>query len=188
MKQQTFRSIPMHLHRGAARLLILGTLLGTGLAARADDYGDIQQLMRSGKQAEALAKTEQYITARPKDPQLRFLKGVIQTDSGKSADALATFTSLTQDYPELPEPYNNLAALYAAQGQYDKARTALEMAVRLNPSYAVAHENLGDVYARLASQSYVKAQQLDSANTQLPVKLSLIRDVFTPKAKAPAKK
>jgi tetratricopeptide (TPR) repeat protein len=153
--------------------------------AHANDYGDIQLLMRSGKQAEALAKTEQYIAEKPRDPQLRFLKGVIQTDSGKPADAIATFTALTQDYPELPEPYNNLAALYASQNQFDKARVALEMAVRLNPSYAVAHENLGDVYARMASQSYAKAMQLDASNAQLPPKLNLIREVFAPKGKAP---
>lgn len=153
--------------------------------ALANDYGDIQLLMRSGKQAEALAKTEQYIAEKPRDPQLRFLKGVIQTDSGKQGDAIITFTSLTQDYPELPEPYNNLAALYAAQNQYDKARVALEMAVRLNPAYAVAHENLGDVYARMASQSYAKALQLDAANAQVPPKLNLIREVFAPKAKPP---
>lgn len=149
--------------------------------AHASDYGDVQLLMRSGKHAEALAKTEQYLAEKPRDPQLRFLKGVIQTDSGKPADALVTFSALTQDYPELPEPYNNLAALYAAQSQYDKARVALEMAVRLNPSYAVAHENLGDVYARMASQSYARALQLDAGNAQVPPKLNLIRDIFASK-------
>jgi tetratricopeptide (TPR) repeat protein len=165
---------------------VLAFAATVGLAhAQGSDYGDIQLLMRSGKQAEALAKTEQYIAEKPRDPQLRFLKGVIQTDSGKPTEAIATFTALTQDYPELPEPYNNLAALYAGQSQYDKARVALEMAVRLNPSYAVAHENLGDVYARMASQSYAKALQLDAANAQVPAKLNLVRDIFTPKGKAP---
>ena len=167
-------------------LMLLGAVAFaacTALApAHTSDYADVQLLMRSGKHAEALAKTDQYLAEKPRDPQLRFLKGVIQTDSGKPADALATFTALTQDYPELPEPYNNLAALYAAQSQYDKARVALEMAVRLNPSYAVAHENLGDVYARMASQSYAKALQLDAGNTQLPPKLNLIRDLFAPKS------
>ncbi len=58
------------------------------------------------------------------------------------------FTKLSEDYPELPEPYNNLAVLYAQQKQYDKARTALEMAIRTHPSYAIAYENLGDIYAK----------------------------------------
>ena len=114
---------------------------------------------------------------------MRFLKGVIQTEAGKPADAIATFNKLTEDYPELPEPYNNLAVLYAGQSQFDKARAALEMAIRTNPSYATAHENLGDVYAKLASQAYSKALQLDSGNTGVQPKLALIRELFAPSGK-----
>jgi ketosteroid isomerase-like protein len=110
---------------------------------------------------------------------MRFLKGVIHRDSGKTAEAIATFTRLTEDYPELPEPYNNLAVLYASQSQFDKARAALEMAIRTNPSYATAHENLGDVYAKLASQAYNKALQLDTNNQAVPPKLALIRELFS---------
>ena len=149
-------------------------------SALADEYGDVMQLMRQGKHADALAKADQYLSGKPKDAQMRFLKGVIQRDAGKSSDAIATFTKLTEDYPELPEPYNNLAVLYASQSQFDKARAALEMAIRTNPSYATAHENLGDVYAKLASQAYNKALQLDSANTAVAPKLALIRELFNP--------
>lgn len=135
--------------------------------------------MRSGKLPEATAKVDQYLAVKPKDPQLRFLKGVIQRDSGKPVEAIASFTRLTEDYPELPEPYNNLAVLYAGQNQFDKARLALEMAIRTNPSYATAHENLGDVYAKLASQAYNKALQLDAGNPGVAPKLALIRELFS---------
>ncbi|MES2184693.1 MAG: tetratricopeptide repeat protein [Pseudomonadota bacterium] len=148
--------------------------------AYADDYGDVNQLIRSGKLADAQARADKYLAGNPRDPQMRFLKGVIQTESGKQPDAIVTFTALTQEYPELPEPYNNLAVLYANQKQYDKARTALEMAIRTNPSYATAHENMGDVYAKLASQAYARALQLDATNTNVPPKLALIRELFTP--------
>jgi tetratricopeptide (TPR) repeat protein len=117
---------------------------------------------------------------------MRFMKGVIQTESGKANDAIVTFTKLTEDYPELPEPYNNLAVLYAGQAQFDKARAALEMAIRTNPSYATAHENLGDVYAKLASQAYSKALQLDSSNTAVQPKLALIRELFSATPRVPA--
>ena len=145
----------------------------------ADEYTDVSQLVRTGKLAEALVKADQYLAGKPRDPQMRFLKGVIQRDAGKSTDAIATFTRLTEDYPELPEPYNNLAVLYAGQSQFDKARTALEMAIRTNPSYATAHENLGDVYAKLASQAYNKALQLDASNQAVAPKLALIRELFS---------
>ncbi|MDE2605385.1 MAG: tetratricopeptide repeat protein, partial [Burkholderiales bacterium] len=133
--------------------VLAAALLASG-AARADDYADVNQLLHTGKVTEALAKADHYLSAKPKDPQMRFLKGVALTEAGRTAEAIATFQKLTEDYPELPEPYNNLAVLYAGQGQFDKARAALEMAIRTNPSYATAHENLGDVYAKLASQAY----------------------------------
>jgi len=153
-------------------------------AAHADDYTDVNDLVRSGKLAEAMAKADQYLAGKPRDPQMRFIKGVIQTEAGKPSDAINTFTKITQDYPELPEPYNNLAVLYAGQNQFDKARAALEMAIRTNPSYATAHENLGDVYAKLASQAYSKALQLDGGNAGVQPKLALIRTLFSAESKA----
>ena len=150
------------------------------MPVHADESADVSQLLRTGKLVEALAKADAFLAGKPNDPQMRFLKGVIQRSSGKQAEAIATFTKLTEDYPELPEPYNNLAVLYAGQGQFDKARAALEMAIRTNPSYSTAHENLGDVYARLASQAYNKALQLDGANAAVPPKLALIRELFSP--------
>lgn len=148
------------------------------LPVHADDYSDVSQLMRAGRLPEALNRADQYLASQPKDPQMRFLKGVIQRESGKTAEAIATFTHLTEDYPELPEPYNNLAVVYAGQSQFDKARAALEMAIRTNPSYATAHENLGDIYAKLASQAYNKALQLDNSNPAVPPKLALIKEIF----------
>ncbi|TFZ08714.1 L,D-transpeptidase Cds6 family protein [Ramlibacter humi] len=165
------------------RLLALVAALAGPALALADDYADVNQLLRSGRHADALAKADQYLAAKPRDPQMRFLKGVILTESGKTQDAIAAFTKLTEDYPELPEPYNNLAVLYASTSQFDKARAALEMAIRTNPSYATAHENLGDVYAKLASQAYSKALQLDAGNSTVQPKLALIRELFAPGAK-----
>ena len=151
--------------------------------AQSNDLDEVNQLLKSGKQAQALAKVEQSLSSKPRDAQMRFLKGVIQTEMGKPSDAISTFTKLIDDFPELPEPYNNLAVLHASQGQYDKARAALEMAIRTNPSYSTAHENLGDIYANLASQAYTKALQMGGASNTLQPKLSLIRELFSPTAK-----
>jgi Flp pilus assembly protein TadD len=170
----------------ALRLLALLAAAALPTAALADDQADVRQLLRSGQHAQALAKADQSLAAKPRDPQMRFLRGVVQTEMGRSADAIATFTSLTEDYPELPEPYNNLAVLYAAQSEFEKARAALEVAIRTNPGYAIAHENLGDVYARLAGQSYGRAQQRDAANTSAAPKLALIRQLFPAAAKGAA--
>ena len=168
------------------RMLCLAALMSCSLA-HADDYTDVSTLIGANQYPEALAKADQYLATKPRDPQMRFLKGLIQTETGKTADAITTFTKITEDYPELPEPYNNLAVLYATQSQFDKARVALEMAIRTNPSYATAHENLGDIYARLASQAYSKALQLDGNNTAVQPKLALVRTLFSADNKPGAK-
>ena len=154
-------------------------LLCFSLAARADEVQDINKLFKQGQHEQALERVNTYLAGKPKDAQARFLKGLILTEQGKTNDAIRTFSDLTEDYPELPEPYNNLAVLYAGQGQYDKARVALEMAIRTHPSYATAHENLGDIYAKMASQAYDRALQLDRSNTGTQTKLALIKDLFT---------
>ncbi|NTV11074.1 MAG: tetratricopeptide repeat protein, partial [Zoogloea sp.] len=145
----------------------------------ADSLQDVQTLIRQGQHAQALDKADQFLASKPRDAQMRFLKGVALSELNRPAEAIGVFQKLTEDYPELPEPYNNLAVLYAQQRQYEKARNALEMAIRTHPSYATAHENLGDVYARLASQAYDKALQIDSSNVGAQNKLSLIRDLIT---------
>src|SRR5205814_5594209 len=122
-------------------------------------------------------RVNKVLSAKPRDPQARFLKGLIFTEQGNTRDAIDIFTKMTQDYPKLPEPYNNLAEIYASQGQYERARTALEQSIRTHTSYATAYENLGDVYAKLASQAYDKALQLDSSNSGAKNKLSLVREL-----------
>jgi len=175
-------------HAAFSRLSIAFALLFSlwGSAAHANEYDDVNALLRQGKSNEALAKADTYIAGKPRDPQMRFLRGVILTEQNKQAEAIAAFTQLTQDFPELSEPYNNLAALYASQSKFDQARAALEQAIKLNPNYATAHENLGDVYARLAAQEYVRAQQFASTNASVAPKLALIRQIFTPKTEAEA--
>ena len=146
-------------------------------AARADELADASKLLKSGQHQQALERVNKILSGKPKDPQARFLKGLIYTEQGNTREAIDMFQKLTEDYPELPEPYNNLAVIYASQGQYDKARSALEQSIRTHPSYATAYENLGDVYAKLASQAYDKALKLDSSNAGAQNKLALVRDL-----------
>ena len=152
-------------------------LAAASFAALADDVQDASKLLKSGQPQQALERVNKVLAAKPKDAQARFLKGLIFAEQGNTKDAIDVFLALTKDYPELPEPYNNLAVIYASQGQYDKARGALEQSIRTHPSYATAYENLGDVYAKLASQAYDKALQIDSSNPAAKNKLALVREL-----------
>ncbi|HEX7218376.1 MAG TPA: tetratricopeptide repeat protein [Burkholderiales bacterium] len=156
---------------------VLIALAAVAMPARADDVQEAGKLLKAGQHKQALEAVNKALRAKPKDPQARFMKGLILTEQGNSKEAIEIFTQLTKDYPELPEPYNNLAVIYASQGQYDKARAALEQSIRTHPSYATAYENLGDVYAKLASQAYDKALQIDSSNAAAKNKLSLVREL-----------
>jgi tetratricopeptide (TPR) repeat protein len=167
---------------------LAAALISPSALAQTDSssYDAITRMVSSGQLAQALKETERQLTVRPRDPQLRFLKGVIQSESGDKRGAIASFQKLTEDHPELPEPYNNLAVLYADQRQLDKARATLEAAIRTNPSYATAHENLGDIYAMLASEAYSKALQHDGGNTAIQPKLNMIRGLLTPGTSSPS--
>jgi tetratricopeptide (TPR) repeat protein len=153
----------------------------------ADDIQDANKLFKQGQYAKAMEKVDAFLATKPKDAQARFLKGLILTEQGNTADAIGTFAGITEDYPELPEPYNNLAVLYAGQGQYEKAKSALEMAIRTNPNYSTAYENLGDIYAMMASQAYGRALQLDKNNSSAKIKLALVRDLLSKNARTTAK-
>jgi len=171
--------------RHSARFFSRVFVLAMGLAvlglsawpARADSLDDANQLFKAGQHAKALEQVNRHLAGKPKDAQGRFLKGIILTGLNKPTEAIAIFQKLTEDFPELPEPYNNLAVIYAQQKQYDKAKQALEMAIRTHPAYATAHENLGDIYSRLASDAYGKALQIDSSNASAQTKLAMINEL-----------
>lgn len=153
--------------------------------ARASDPRSVQpaveqasRLLGARRPADAIAALEVALRGQPRDPQLRFLYGVALTELGRDADAIAVFEQLTDDYPELAEPYNNLAVLHAAAGRLDQARGALEAAVRALPGYALAHENLGDVYLRLAERAWARSLEREPRNAPLRERLGLARELI----------
>ena len=140
---------------------------------------EVKKLIAAGQNAQALARADQYLVKNPRDAQMRFVRGVILTDMRETEAARAVFQQLVEDFPELPEPYNNLAVLYAADGQLARARAALETALLARPDYATAHENLGDIYLQLAADAYQRASSLQPGNKTLSSKLAVARDIVT---------
>ena len=138
---------------------------------------EAKSLLERKQYADATATLDRLIAERPREPQARFLKGIALTDEARTEDAIAVFRGLLADFPELPEPRNNLAVLYAQKGEYAQARDELETALQAAPDYAIAHENLADVYARLAAAHYERTVELDKRNKTAPAKLKLVRDV-----------
>lgn len=161
------------------RAIIFASLLICGSHLYADELQDARRSYKAGEFTQALQRVNNFLTQNPKDAQARFLKAMTLTELKQNAEAIAVYTSITNDFPELPEPYNNLAVLYAAQSQYEKAKSALETAIHNNPDYVTAYDNLGDVYAKLANLAYEKASQLDKTNTSVATKAAAVKKLLS---------
>ena len=139
---------------------------------------EVQRLMAAGQLKAALARADDQLVKNPRNAQMRFVRGVILTEMKATDAAREAFERLNQDFPELPEPYNNLAVLAAAQGQLERARTLLEAALSARPDYATALENLGDIHLQLSADAYQRAARLQPANRALGNKLALTRELI----------
>jgi Flp pilus assembly protein TadD len=148
--------------------------------ATADGTPAIDTAIAQKQWPNALAQLDARLKTNPRDVQAKFKRATVLARLNRDDEAIAAFTELTQAYPELPEPYNNLAALYAKKGRYDEARVALETATKANPSYALAYENLGDLYLRLASESYKRAQTLGSRSPLTAQRVGDIQKIVSP--------
>jgi Flp pilus assembly protein TadD len=171
----------------AAALALAGSLVlaGAALAQSATlpplvptttETQDIEKLVRERQYDDALKRLDALLAKSPRNAQARFLRGVVLADTGKTAEAVAAFEAMTQEFPELPEPYNNLAVIHAAAGRYDPARALLLRAIDVAPNYVTAQENLGDLHLAMAADVYAKALKLDPNNAALKAKLQLARD------------
>jgi Flp pilus assembly protein TadD/ketosteroid isomerase-like protein len=141
------------------------------------EAAEVQRLIREGQNSQALKLIDEVLTRNPKDPQMRFRRGVALSMLDRKPEALTVFQKLVDDHPDMPAPYNNMAVILGSMGEYDKARIALDKAIRTNPAYATAYQNLGDVYAQLASQAYAKALSLDKTDSSVQPKLALLREL-----------
>jgi tetratricopeptide (TPR) repeat protein len=169
--------------------LLLPVLLVLALAAgpvRADDLSGAQRLWLAGQKTQAVEQVEAALKRTPDDLQLRFALGVMRMELGEREKAMGIFKRLTQDFPDLADPYNNIAVLHASAGELDEAKAALEQALRLQPDHAQAQENLGDVLMRLALRAYQRAQKLsltpsDALANKISRTLALTGDLNKPR-------
>lgn len=158
---------------------LLAAALLFAAAAHADEPAEIRALVARGDFAAALQRAEKAAAANPRDAQARFLVGVVLMDMGRDGDALALFTRLTQEYPELPEPFNNIALLHVQGGRLELARQALESALRNDPTHRTARANLGQVHLMLAVQAWEQAAAVGPLDPSLQRKLESARALLT---------
>ena len=167
--------------RSLCTALVLAIACLGPASVRADAVQEVEKLFKSGQVEQALQQADAAIAEQPRAARMRFLKGVLLTDLGRNDEAIEVFVALTQDYPELADPYNNLAVLYAAQGRLQAALTALQAALRNDPQHLAARENLGDVHLALALQAWdTAAKQMQREDARLLRKLEQAQQITPP--------
>lgn len=160
------------------RIIVLLLLLNTQSSISKEINFDNIKSMVSSSPSRALVEIDLLLESDSNNHNLLFLRAVTLTKLEQKDLAIKTYISLIEKFPKLPEPYNNLAVLYAEQNRLLEAKQILEKALKTNNSYSIAHINLGDVYTRMASDAYRKAFELDES----PVannKLQLINELFS---------
>jgi len=141
-------------------------------------HNDVRKLLRQAKYSQALLLVNKGLVNNPRDPQMRFWQGFIFEQLGQPEMALQVYLGLTQDYPELAEPHNNLGVLYAAKGDYPNAKASLDAALRANPNYAAAHENMGDLLINMARQSYERSLAAEPKQSTPAQKIERLKPVL----------
>jgi Flp pilus assembly protein TadD len=176
--------------RTGARLLLLAGCLFAPVLAQAqtvrppdnvyrDDTEAADNSIAAGRLKQAVAELDKRIATHPRDVQARFKRATLLAQLGRDDEAIRALTQITQTYPELPEPYNNLAALYAKHGRFQEARATLETALAANPNFALARRNLGDIYLRLAADTYARAVQQNRSDRLAEARLAEVRGIIT---------
>ena len=173
---RTFPPRPFHFKCTILVQTILTSLLLLGASAQADVYDEAERLIRNGQLERAHQLVQSQLQKSPQDPQMRLLSSRILDGQGKPDEAIALLESLTLEFPELPEPHNNLAVLYARLGRKQEAMDSLNKALLARPDYTIALENLGDLHLSLALQAYQRAVQSPGA----PASLQRKADTITP--------
>jgi Flp pilus assembly protein TadD len=126
-------------------------------------HDDVERLIRNGQLDRAWQASTEHLHLSPLDPQMRLLRSRILDAQGQTDAAIGLLETLTLEFPELPEPHNNLAVLYARIGRIQAAIDSLHQALLARPDDAVALENLGDLHLSLALQAYQRARQAPAA-------------------------
>ncbi len=166
-------------------------LIGASYSSPQVDGGQTKALMQTrelielGKYEEADASIIVQLNEKPRDAQWRYLEALLKAEMGlfmKNKDMLDTavflFERLSEEFPELPEPYNNLAVLYDKMGQEQKAIKAFKLAILNNPNYTLAYENLADLYLFLARKTYLEGMSKGRKNNdRLEAKSNFLKNI-----------
>lgn len=145
--------------KGLLALCALAAVLSAAAASIDETLERVIALADEDRFAEARKVLDPLLARDAGHPRLRLLDGLLRAQEGRVREAIAVFDRLRRDHPEMSEPWNSLAVLYAAEGRIDEAREALLAALERQPS-AAGYANLGEIHAKLARRAWQRAREV----------------------------
>ena len=137
----------------------LAAVLSSAVPAAADSLDRALSLAAEGRHGEARQALDPLLESEPVDPQARLLHGILRVQEGIRGEAIAVFSGLVREFPDMFEAHNNLAVVYVEEGRLEEARAVLASILERRPK-AVGYRNLGDIYERLARRAYAESRAL----------------------------
>ena len=169
-----------HLLPKISAVIVIGLSLSTPTIADDLDLDAIRSMIESGETVTALELLDQEIASSTSDSAaLLFLRARILVTMGDFEKAEHIYRELITRYPARPEPYNNLAHLYSAQGKLDQAASLLRAGLYTDPSYRAHFDNLSRIYAEQAARSLSAALAPQDAKSRKALPLRTLREIPT---------
>ena len=138
-------------------IFLLFCVISTRPVLCADTIQDLTLLIDQEQFAKAAQTGELLLASNPNHTRAQFLTAYAYQMNQEHAKASNHYQSLIRQHPDLPEPRNNLAMIYLARGDYDRASELLVEAINTHNSYATAYRNLISIYKGIASEAYRRA-------------------------------
>jgi|TARA_B100002052_G_scaffold268902_1_gene267877 Flp pilus assembly protein TadD len=161
-------------------VVVVGLSLGTPTIADDLDLDAVRSMIEDGQTASALELLDQEIASSTADSAaLRFLRARVLVTMGNLEEAEHVYRELITRYPARPEPYNNLAHLYSAQGKLDQAASLLRAGLYTDPSYRALFDNLTRIYAEQAARSLSAALDPEDAELRKALPLGTLSEIPT---------
>ena len=175
------------MNKFSASCVALGLVVCSLTASANDPYSTIIEHQNNGRYNEALTQISTILADNKDDFRALLLKGNVNKLMGNTDQAVSIFKELIEQYPQMPEPYNNLAVLYADTGQTALAVETLQQVFSTSHSYSAAFNNLRNLYNEMASSAYREALDIKQKKSKKNSQYTLLSDtVVASKVSEPA--
>lgn len=106
----------------------------------------IKSSLIRGRKELAESILEQAMSIDQKNAELHFIKGKMEQEKERLAEAMKSFQKAVQLRPDFTEARIALGIQYLASGNYQQALEQFQVSARLAPRLVAVHLNLGDAY------------------------------------------